>query len=293
MSSLRKDLSAGQELRRQLRKALSALCADLSAAAEGSGAHIARKRLKLSRGLLRMMRPAIGEEVFRREDDTLRQVSHALAPLRHKEAMGEAIRKLASSEGVEAAVIQALADAIERLELSEATATNPDRIAAALVDIEGLRARTADWPLPKRDIRMFAVGMQECYARARKRLREGLATGEVTLLHDARKSIIHHYHHLDLLKPLWPKLLAVWQAELHQLREALGDLNDLDELDGLLARGGITLADPSITEAASRLIGARREHLTAEIGKDSGHLFAESPRCFGARMTALWEEWQA
>src|SRR5205823_11631065 len=167
------------------------------------------------------------------------------------------------------------------------------RIGAALEQVDALRGRLAGWPLPKRDIRLFVAGMAATYARARKKLNQGLQSGEMALLHEARKSIIHHYHHLDLLKPLWPKLLAVWLAELQDLREALGDLNDLDDLDGFLDRGDIALADECMTGAVRKLIAARRHELIDRIGKETGHLFAERPTSFGDRMAALWERWLA
>ena len=50
-------------------------------------------------------------------------------------------------------------------------------------------SRLASWPLPKRDIRLFVAGMAATYARARKKLNQGLQSGEVALLHEARKSI--------------------------------------------------------------------------------------------------------
>ena len=168
-----------------------------------------------------MIAPALGEEAFEREDACLREASHALAGMRRSEAMIEAVHKLASaSEGDDAAALDALADAVGRMQASHDD--NGDlaaRIAAALAQIEALHGRLADWRLPKRDVRLFAAGMEASYARARKKLNQGLASGEMALLHEARKSIIHHYHHLDLLKPLWPKLLAVWLAELQDLLE--------------------------------------------------------------------------
>jgi CHAD domain-containing protein len=295
VSSIRKDLPAGEALCRHMRKALKTLSEDLAAAREGGGVHAARKRLKLSRSLLRMMEPALGKEVFAREDGCLKQASHALAGLRRNEAMLEAVGKLdAGRSAATAAVLEALSRAIRDMQAESADAGSlPERIAAALEQIESLRSRLADWPLPKRDIRFFVAGMRSSYARARKKLSEGLESGEVTLLHEARKSIIHHYHHLDLLKPVWPKLLVVWLAELQDLREALGDLNDLDELEGLLAQGTLALPDKVTEEAALKLINARRESLIGKIGRDTGHLFAERPNSFAARMAALWEQWTA
>jgi CHAD domain-containing protein len=295
VSSIRKDLPAGEALRRHMRKALRALSDDLAAALEGSGVHAARKRLKLSRSLLSMMRPAIGEAVFDQEDACLKGASQALAGFRRHEAMMETVHKLASASGAEGEeAVRALAEAVAHLQMTSTHSTSlAERVAAAHAEVEGLRERLADWPLPKRDIRLFVTGMQASYERARKKLRQGIAEREVTLLHEARKSIIHHYHHLDLLKPLWPKLFAVWLAELQDLREALGDLNDLDELDELLDTGDIALPDEALSEAARGLIGARRERLIATIANEAGHLFAESPKSFAARMAALWEQWLA
>ena len=199
MSSIRKDLPAGEALRRLMRKALKGLSDDLSSALAGAGVHAARKRLKLSRGLLRMIAPALGEEVFRREDACLREASHALAGVRRNEAMVEAVHKLASAADPDnAPVLRALADAVGRLQANHADNSDlAGRIGTALEQVDALRGRLASWPLPKRDIRLFVDGMAATYGRARKKLNQGLQSGEVRLLHEARKSIIHHYHHLD------------------------------------------------------------------------------------------------
>jgi CHAD domain-containing protein len=294
VSSIRKDLPAGEALRRHMRKALKGLAGDLSASLAGKGVHPARKRLKLSRSLLRMMEPAIGEETFEREDECLREASQALAGPRRGEAMIEAVHKLAAAEKeADPAPLRALADALRQMKATQDSSGDlADRVETALKHIQALRGRLSDWTLPKRDIRLFVAGMQASYGRARKKLRQGLASGEVALLHEARKSIIHHYHHLDLVKPLWPKLFTVWLAELQDLREALGDLNDLDELEALLERGEIKLPDQETAEAVRKAIGARRRSLIGRIGKETGHLFAESPASFGARISALWEQWQ-
>src|SRR5947207_12170327 len=98
-----------------MRKALKALSNDLSAALQGAGVHAGRKRLKLSRSLLRMMEPAVGREVFRREDACLKKASHALAGLTRNEAMLEAVHKLASGEETGNPMLQALADTIRQL----------------------------------------------------------------------------------------------------------------------------------------------------------------------------------
>ena len=123
---------------------------------------------------------------------------------------------------------------------------------------------------------------------ARRLLRDGLDRKETPLLHEARKSVIHHLHHVELLSPLWPKLFKVWAAELQVLREDLGDLNDLDDLTGEFERPESPFSSIPRKEAALALIDRRRQAILTRIGNETGHLFAEEPRNFAARIDALW-----
>jgi CHAD domain-containing protein len=95
--------------------------------------------------------------------------------------------------------------------------------------IEKVRAAVNDWSLPKRDIAPFTRGLRDAYGTARRKLRTGLAANDITRLHEARKSVIHHLHHVEILAPLWPEMARARGAALTGLREALGDLNDLED----------------------------------------------------------------
>lgn len=291
MPSLRTSLPAGDALRRRMRTSLKAVTGDLEAARSGSGIHAARKRLKATRSFLRILKPALGRGNFDTENHALRDAAHALAPIRRTEAMGEAVRKLAAARR-RPEDLSRLAGAIDAAMESEAVAADLEAaIESALAAIQPVRARIAAWTLPKRDTSLYVQGMRESYARARKRLAEGLSTREIALLHEARKSVIHHYHQLDLMKPLWPKVFKAWLAELRDLREKLGDLHDLDELEALIASGRIE-TDPQLLSEGGDAIAAHRAALIEEIAAETGHLFAERPSSFAARIAALWERQQ-
>ncbi|CAN5469090.1 CHAD domain-containing protein [soil metagenome] len=287
MPSIRAGRPVGEVMRRRMRATLKSLARDLEAASGGMAIHPARKRLKAARSLLRMLRPALGNDTFHAGDDALRQAARALEPLRHSEAMGEAVRKLAAVNG-SAPDLLALAETVDaRLSPGDSApgATEPiDQATAALLP---LRAHVAAWKLPKHDVTLFVEGMRQCYARARKYLNKGLAARDAVILHEARKSVIHHYHHLDLLKALWPRLFKVWIDDLRSLRESLGDLHDLEELQKLLAVQD-SIAGRATRDAAEGAIAARRTALFADVAAASGRLFAEKPRAFAARIAALW-----
>jgi len=97
-----------------------------------------------------------------------------------------------------------------------------------------------------------AEAFAAAYGTTRRRLRKALASGDATALHEARKGVIHHLHHRQLLMPQRAGRLA----RLEALREVLGDLNDLDELEQLAAGIAIPEADRRrMRKARRRLIG--------------------------------------
>ena len=275
-----------------MRRTIRALSQDLESARGGKTVHPARRRLKLARSLLRLMKPALGAETFQSENQALRDAAQALAGLRRTEAMSEAIARL------EAGVKDNAADKAVFAELEEAAhslrrdVVSPDEITHRIADaagrVEDLRGRIADWTLPKRDIALFVEGLRACFAKARQLLRDGLERKETPLLHEARKSVIHHLHHVELLTPLWPKLFKVWAAELQELREDLGDLNDLDDLSAEFERPESPFASIRHKDRALALIDQRRKAILTRIDNETGHLFAEEPKNFAARIDALW-----
>jgi CHAD domain-containing protein len=120
------------------------------------------------------------------------------------------------------------------------------------------------------------------YRRARKWLDHGFSSGSAEDLHTARKHVIHHIHHLDLLRAhlVHP---ARRIAALEKLREALGDLNDLDELCQLAAGG-----KASLPETATRAMTKRRAMLIKRAEKAAGRLFRHKPKAFQKRIGAMW-----
>lgn len=292
MSPIRMNAPAGEAVRRLMRKTVRAIANELDKSRSGASVHAARRKIKLARSLLRLVRRALSAEQFEEANRALRAAALVLAPLRSAEAMGESVEKLraATKEETPEGIFEMLATAARQMKREAITETDKmARIDEASREIAAVRKAIAHWPLPRRDVAPFVAGMRDAYARARKLLRQGLASGDITLLHEARKSVIHHLHHIEVLRPLWPKLFKVWAAELQTLREALGDLNDLDELAAELERDGGAFTGLPVREEAGHLIILRRKAIIAAIGDETGHLFAERPKSFASRIEALWK----
>ena len=292
MSPIRMDAPAGEAVRRVMRKTLRSVAKELDKSRSGADVHSARRKIKLARSLLRLARKALSPEHFDQANQSLRTAARALAPLRSAEAMVEAVAKLKSelNEPKADAVFDELAAAARRLKHEVvADSDKAARVEEAAGEVAKIRKAIGKWTLPRREVSLFVAGMRSAYARARRLLREGLASGDIPLLHEARKSVIHHLHHIDALSPLWPKLFKVWKGELQDLREALGDLHDLDEMAKELDSPDGAFCLIAEKDKAGDLIATRRKQIIAAIRDETGHLFAEQPKNFAFRMLALWE----
>ena len=176
MASIEGHLPAGEALRRLARSQLAQVARELAAAEKGANAHPIRKRLKFLRSLMRLLRPAIGEEAFQAANGHLRAAAMQLALKRHGEAMVEAVAKLRKQAEGHAEVISELEAAAIAACKRRRRKLTPKASPAARREIEAVRALVGGWMLPKRDRRFFLDGLRRCYARGRKLLRAGLRT---------------------------------------------------------------------------------------------------------------------
>jgi len=257
----------------QLAGALLQLLAQAAPAGEGSdpveAVHEARKCLKRSRTLLRLMRRALGRAQATTFNATLRAVGQKLSPYRDQQMLLEAVDRLAHQ-----------------------TASSP--FAEALSPVRaGLRSRSLQQPLPDEllqtilpELRAVAAALDHALVERREaELRSSLRAGLRRMLrrgqrayflaysepsdenfHEWRKRVKDVYYTASLLHPTRPEKLAGWVDALDQLSEDLGDEHDL----GILAKTlhEQPLADAAATALTLQLIARRREDLriTARLG---------------------------
>lgn len=247
----------------------AALAELLGAAEPGQSVHGARRRIKQLRSLLRLLREVIGEDACKATNAALREAADALAGQRRAEALVAAAGKLEAGQE-ERSFWRDVAEAHRAAhaadgEPAEALATARHAIGRAGTSLAAVTPAAAG------DDAVIAA-LLSCYGKARKLLRRGFASENAETLHEARKFVIHHLHHLQLVSGMD----AFRLADLERLREALGDLNDLDELEQLSAAARIKPGD------ARRLRKARRR-LLARAEEIADPLFRLKPSRFGKR----------
>jgi CHAD domain-containing protein len=254
--------------------------------------HEARKHLKKTRALLRLVRPALGRHAYRSENDALREAGLALSGTRDADVLVQTAVALA-----EHAAGRLPADTFEQLRealAAEAAGRRADgdgdgdgipQLAGVLEALRAAERRIEAWPLQDADWETVLVGLARAYARGRDAFAVARAEPTPERLHDWRKRAKDLWYCQRLLTPAWPDVLAAQAEEAHALTELLGDDHDL----AVLAE---RLAAPA---PLSPVVDAERAALLALVEQRSGELrtaatqlgrrvYAESPKAFSRRL---------
>jgi len=256
--------------------------------------HEARKDLKKTRALLRLVRPALGRKAYRRENDALRDIGLALSGARDADVRVATARALAEHAAgrLPADVFAALGEA---LAAESGDQGRGDGAAARFAPaIEALRAaglRVEAWPLGDAGWDTALAGVARAYTRGREAFATARTTPDPELLHAWRKRAKDLWYHQRLLAPAWPDVLGAQAEAAHGLSELLGDDHDLAVLIERLgdAAPPLTPAVDARRAALRELIAHRSEQLRAEAVRLGRRIYAESPKAFSRRLARYVE----
>jgi CHAD domain-containing protein len=260
------------------RAELRSLGVQLRKTKPGESVHGARRQIKRLRSLLRLLREPMGEEAFQAANGALRDAADALASRRRAEALVAAAGRIGGGGRAQAPWMLLAGSHRD----SVTTGSAPDGGLNAARSAVQAAAKSISGAKLKPDSAL-AIGdaFLATYKKARKWLKRGLDGGSAEDMHTARKHVIHHLHHLDLLGDHL-KHAGRRVAALEKLREALGDLNDLDELHQLASQ-----AEP-LPELARKAMAKRRSVLLKRAEKAAERLFRHKPKAFRKRIGAMW-----
>lgn len=245
------------------------------------GVYSARKRGKRLRATLRLMRDALGPARFDEANTLLRDAGRALGDARDAEVRVETL------DGLLAALPE-VPEALHALRARLVAARDaPDRPPeAAAAEARRLYARALDlasgWTDDDLTLEQLTAGFAKTLKAGRREGQAALLSGDPERLHEWRKQVKHHTHHLRLLRAAWPEVMERRQVEAEALGSALGDHHDLYTLLAQLTDAERALLHP--------LIDARAAALEAKARQLGARVFAD-PKGAARQVRAWWTGW--
>jgi CHAD domain-containing protein len=276
-------------------EALDHLRGRSDAADEADAVHEARKDLKKLRSVLRLVRPSLGDELYRRENERFRDAGRALGGARDAHVKLETIAALRERYDDEfpADGLDPLMDALaeERDALQGELADGEPRAEAAARIGPG-RAGIEGWPLADEGWSLVGPGLERGYRRGRNRFADVKADPTPANVHEWRKRAKDLWYQLRIVRGAWPDVLGETADETHELADLLGDHHDLTVLEeDVTARSGLVAS--SDRKALRDLIGRRQRELLEPALELGERIYAEKPKAFAGRIGAYWDTWRA
>lgn len=273
--------------REQLERAL-AETAHLAGPKEGSAVHGLRKRTKKIRALLRLLKGEISGEVFREENNRLRQLAHSFSDLRDARVQLQVFEKLRETAGLPPAALAGVAKLLDE-DLKHASAALRPPPAETVAALTGLHDRLEGWPLDELTVAALANAFARTYRKARRCFHHVLDHRSPEVFHSWRKRSKNVWYQARVLQQLHSVVICEISDAAASHGSHLGDLHDLAFLREKLERCERAPADERETLRA--LIDARAPALE-QIALDLGRRFyAEKPRVFQRRLRRYAADW--
>jgi len=250
--------------------------------------HEVRKRCKASRGLARLVKPALGDD-FGTFDRTVRDAADQLSTLRDAHAVLATLDALLATSPHDA-VLQAMCErqAATSSDASRAgTSDSDDRIATARALLADARAMSQQWKIP-RGFYTPEAGILAAYRQGRSALRRVRSDPTDRRLHEWRKSVKYLWYQIQLVHDAAPSVLDPLVDRLDHLAEALGDDHDLTVLVEVLDAHDDRDAPPGQVEHVRELARQRQEALRERALRSGATIYAEPDHAFAHRISRYW-----
>lgn len=260
--------TAGEALRQAMLDALGEIAARLAGDEITPGdVHLARRAAKRARALARLAPPDLAALAA----NTRKTVD------RTRRALG-----LARDADVRKATLDALKDRLgpahERLVRLARGAEEDDASApecpALRAEIEAL---IRDWRLCEapEGVDDIIAAASATYRRARKRAKAARGGGSAAL-HRWRSAVVDFEYDADFLSRFAPGMKRT-KASADRLRKDLGEINDLDELCGHVARGELAQEDSEAVRRLQKASAGRRARLVERALERADDMLDDKP----------------
>jgi len=257
--------------------------------------HEVRRSIKRIRAVLRLIRDEIGYSHYLRENLFYRDVARRMAPVRDSYVLCQTVKSLETnhpdliSVNHYACLMDHLSLQIEK-DLERFMESSGD-FKQVLEDITQARERIDQYCELRNGYVSIRKGIRRVYRRGRIHHSRIGPPFDVDLFHEYRKNSKYLQFQMELIQPVYPKLLKAYAGTIDKHTELLGDLRDYDRLD-LYIQNALPKEIPSTTrKKLLEMIRHQKEDMLVKILSKSQMIYAEKPKEFIKRIKVYWNHY--
>ena len=265
------------------------------------GVHEARKATKRMRAMLRLVRDAVGYDVYRMENVVLRDVSRVLSEARSAAVIADLAEMVLAELGgaIDADARTQLTVELDRRRAKAAEIVHDRQVMMGLATtLLTSRARFSKWPIDATATERHPIpntfdaiepGIRRVYRRGRRAMRLAETEPSPHTFHMWRKRAKYLRYQMEAIHRWWPPVLDATVEALEVLGESLGDEHDLSELADVVRAEPTLLPDDDGRRLFLVAVARRRVELQHEALAIGHRLYRERPRDFTDRLRTYWD----
>lgn len=296
---LKAEESVSKEIKRiaseQIEKAIDEL-SDTNELGVDEAVHQARKRLKKTRAVIRLVRDRLGEKSYQQKNALYRNLGRKLSDLRDAKVQIKTLDNL----------IDHFSDVIAPetfTELRQELQINYRREYQRVVDegvvtsvknkLKDAKAEVEDWKIHLNSWSAVDKSLKRVYKRGYKDVDKVLSKPTVENLHEWRKRVKYLRYHLCILRPLWSEIMEEWVDQTHDLSDYLGEDHDLAVLKEFILSQPERFDRNDNLETFTALCDRRRAELQSAAILLGRRIYTEKPKHFISRLENYWQVWRS
>ncbi len=251
--------------------------------------HEARKALKRTRAVLRLLRDSIGDKTYSTANILCRDAGRYLSPLRISAVLDETVITLVDQSPALKDAAQPLLQALQRSHRArmQQISEHHDTLAEISERLQQVQELMSALPEFSDTMPVFR-GLRRTYRRGYHELQMTLADPAAHHFHLWRKRVKYLRYQMQLLTFLWPPQMQLSHEQLVILSQKLGYQHDLVDLEVYLQQ----LSEPALQIAAARLqapLLRQRRQLEQQALHLGRYVYAERPNAFRNRIRTYYE----
>jgi CHAD domain-containing protein len=285
--------SLGEALVRVADTELTVALAALESPDLADGVHTARKAIKRTRAVLRMIRDRIPAATFREQNVMLRDAGRHLSAGRSAYVTARLAERLAAETGPGPGTAALLARLESRWETIAGELRSGPVLPAVSAAVADAQSRISDWDAGRipDDFSAIAPGIRRVYRRGRSAMSAARRSLTTSSLHRWRTRVRYGRYQVECLHLMEPAVLDDLAADLAALAESLGEEHDLAELAAVLTPDGVGAADAARDTLLAAASAVRAERRTA-AWQTGARIYDEAPAAFVGRLGRYWDSWR-
>jgi CHAD domain-containing protein len=254
--------------------------------------HECRRTTKRIRSVLRLIRDEIGYSHYFRENGFYRDISRRMTELRDSYVL---LQNVEMMEDKHPEVLKAIEYQVLKEELSGHLGAHmtffmqsAGGFDAILLELDQGRDRIDQFCQLRNGFISIRRGIRRVYGKGRRSLSRIKDQFSMDEFHEYRKSTKYLHYQMELLQPVYPKLMKAYADTITKHAEHLGEARDCDRLEIYMKNIPRGMISATGKRKFLHIVTEHKASLMAKIYSRSDLIYAETAKKFTLRIKSYW-----